>query len=407
MWWQDLQPSVYLSVILVGLIIVLVIEAMRHRAALKKIPIRVHVNGTRGKSSVTRLIAAGLRAGGLRTSAKTTGTLARFIYPDGKEEDIYRIGHTNIAEQIKIVRKAAQLQSQALIIECMSLQPLLQSICELKLVRSTHGVLTNARPDHLDVMGPGEEDVALALAGTVPVKGKYFMSEIKHAKIFRNAVADRDSEMAYIRQIDVHAVSDAEIAEFSYHEYKENVAQALAVCTSLGVDRAIALQGMWSATPDPGAMSTREIEYQGHQILFANGFAANDPVSSETLWRGLLEKYPNYDTTTMLINCRFDRQERSAQLGRAIADWQQPNSLLLIGSGTKTFVHALAQTEKANTVLPYLRIGEGWDVDTILQSIVSDTDSQRHLVVGIGNIAGIGLQLVDFFFQHSEGNNTC
>ena len=44
-----------------------------------KIPIRIHVNGTRGKSSVTRLIAAGLRAGGKRTFAKTTGTAPRVI----------------------------------------------------------------------------------------------------------------------------------------------------------------------------------------------------------------------------------------------------------------------------------------------------------------------------------------
>ena len=37
-------------------------EYWRHQRNVKAIPIRIHVNGTRGKSSVTRLIAAGLRA---------------------------------------------------------------------------------------------------------------------------------------------------------------------------------------------------------------------------------------------------------------------------------------------------------------------------------------------------------
>ena len=60
-------------------------EVVTHRRNLRKIPIRVHVNGTRGKSSVTRLIAAALREGGTVTCAKTTGTLARFIQPDGRE----------------------------------------------------------------------------------------------------------------------------------------------------------------------------------------------------------------------------------------------------------------------------------------------------------------------------------
>jgi hypothetical protein len=40
------------------------------------IPVRIHVNGIRGKSSVTRLIAAALREAGIRTVAKTTARRA-------------------------------------------------------------------------------------------------------------------------------------------------------------------------------------------------------------------------------------------------------------------------------------------------------------------------------------------
>ena len=39
-----------------------VLEDRRHRRHLARIPVRIHVNGTRGKSSVCRLIGAGLRA---------------------------------------------------------------------------------------------------------------------------------------------------------------------------------------------------------------------------------------------------------------------------------------------------------------------------------------------------------
>ena len=48
-------------------------EVWRHERNLERIPVRVHVNGLRGKSSVTRLIADALRAGGRRIFAKTTG----------------------------------------------------------------------------------------------------------------------------------------------------------------------------------------------------------------------------------------------------------------------------------------------------------------------------------------------
>ena len=129
-------------------------ESWLHRRFLHSIPIRIHVNGTRGKSGVTRLIAAGLRAGGLRTCAKTTGTLPRMIAPDGSEYPVFRPARANVIEQVRIVRAAARENVDALVIECMALQPALQSLCELKLVRATHGVITNVRADHLDVMGP-------------------------------------------------------------------------------------------------------------------------------------------------------------------------------------------------------------------------------------------------------------
>lgn len=54
-----------------------IFEYRRHKRNVEAIPIRVHVNGTRGKSSVTRLIAAGLRAGGRKTVAKITGHSAQ------------------------------------------------------------------------------------------------------------------------------------------------------------------------------------------------------------------------------------------------------------------------------------------------------------------------------------------
>jgi hypothetical protein len=96
----------------------------------------------------------------------------------------------NVAEQIRIVRTAAQLGAEALVIECMALQPSLQWLSEWRFVRATHGVITNARPDHLDVMGPTETDVARALAGMVPPGQKLFTAERDHLGIFADACAD-------------------------------------------------------------------------------------------------------------------------------------------------------------------------------------------------------------------------
>ena len=81
-----------------------VFESRIHKISLNKIPIRIHVNGTRGKSSVVRLIAAGLRQGGLKTFAKTTGTIPRIINDKGKDLELHRLRSATIGEQIRLIR---------------------------------------------------------------------------------------------------------------------------------------------------------------------------------------------------------------------------------------------------------------------------------------------------------------
>ena len=84
------------------------VESHFHRMALAQLPIRIHVNGSRGKSSVTRLIAAGLRAGGLKTLAKTTGTTPRIIDENGKDRGIHRLRSASIGEQVRLLLNFAK-----------------------------------------------------------------------------------------------------------------------------------------------------------------------------------------------------------------------------------------------------------------------------------------------------------
>ena len=279
-------------------------ESRLHKYHLSRIPIRIHVNGTRGKSGVARLIAAGLRAGGIRTFAKTTGTTARAIFPDATEYPIFRPGRTNVIEQLRMVRIASQQNVDALVIECMALHPTLQSVCELKFVQSTHGVITNARADHLDVMGPTASDVADALASTVPVKGTLFTAEREHLDTFQDAAADRQTSLVAVKSDEVSRITREDLDPFSYVEHAENVALALRVCGEFGIPRETALRGMWNAQPDPGVMRVVQLEQNKQRIAFVNGFAANDPVSTGYIWNMMVDRHQHHQTRIAVINCR-------------------------------------------------------------------------------------------------------
>ncbi|MFH1851792.1 MAG: poly-gamma-glutamate synthase PgsB, partial [Candidatus Neomarinimicrobiota bacterium] len=92
------------SIILpVLVIILLLIEALLHRRWLDAIPLRIHINGTRGKSTVTRYIAAGLAADGRRPLAKITGDAPLLILPDGTFKPIRRLGKARVQEQLRII----------------------------------------------------------------------------------------------------------------------------------------------------------------------------------------------------------------------------------------------------------------------------------------------------------------
>lgn len=368
-------------------------EAWRHRRILQSIPIRIHVNGTRGKTSVTRLIAAGLRSGGKRVCAKTTGSAAAFTDPEGREFALYRIAGANIIEQMRLMSRMAKFKPEIVVMECMALQPHYQSLTELRMVQSNVGVITNARADHLDVMGPGERDVGLALAGSTPLNGHLFTAERNLLDIFESSTADRQSELHGVTENEIAAISESTLSQFQYSEHAENVALALKVCEHLGVERSAALAGMVALEPEAGAMRILHLEYFRRDIIFVNAFAANDPESTGSIWERLIKKHGEGRSRIALINCRADRPHRSQQMAEAAATWTQADKYIVMGSGTLMFARlAVKEGLDANKIVV---MEQGAMVDVI--ETVFEEAGHRSLVVGMCNIHGGGEDVARFF----------
>jgi poly-gamma-glutamate synthase PgsB/CapB len=358
-----------------------------HLRNLRRLPIRIQVNGTRGKSSVTRLIAAGLRAGGMKVIAKTTGTTPRLILSDTEEEPIRRPGKPNIVENVRIIRQAAQMRPQAVVLECMALVPQNQWIDAHRLIRPTHGVITNARADHLDVMGPAVKDVAVALANTVPEQGRFFTAEQEHYPVFTRQCERMGTEP---HQSHAESVSDEEMKGFGYIEHKENVALALAVCQDLNVERKTALGGMYRAQPDPGAMRAYTIRNQGRTLELINTLAANDPDSIHMLWRMTMNRKPE---RIVLVNCRADRTDRSRQLAELCAKHFAADWFVASGGLAQVFLrHAAARgVDKARLV------NAGDRTPAEVYDIVLKLVQRDALVFATGNTVGYGMELVAYF----------
>ena len=286
------------------------LEAWQHGKRLECIRLRIHVNGTRGKSGVTRLIAAGLRAGGRRTMAKVTGTEARLIFPDGSEKPVLRRGPPNILEYVSAVRTAAACGAEALVCECMALQPELQSFCERRLMRAHIGVITNVRHDHEEIMGGDLVAIAATLGRTVPEGGMLVTGREAFALLAKAGRISGDEILCHI----VDAGNEAALLEqeFPFEVVAENLVLALKVCELAGVSQEVALAGMRASLPDVGNVSVQVHVVGQNRIRVVDATAANDPDSTQILWR----RYVTEDSAVagILLHSRPDRRVRTMSL---------------------------------------------------------------------------------------------
>ena len=379
---------VVFTLCLVALLVAGVIEQRRHDSNLEAIETRILVNGIRGKSSITRLCAGALRGGNARVVAKTTGSAARYIWPDGSEEPIYRkFNIANVAEQIGIVRRAAAEAPDALVMECMAVQPALQEINQEKLLKSTIGVISNVREDHLEEMGPTLEDVARSLSRGMPVGGVCVTAEDDLFDVLKQEADRRHCRLVYA---DPRSVLDEEMEGFEYFTFKENVAIALAVAQELGIDRGGALNGMWAAAPDPGVLTVESYHLEGKIVRLANIFAANDPNSTVMNFQRLLDAQAIRPPIFTLINCRPDRIERNRQMGEIVPQLLT-EKLFLIGHPTRSAIASLPSGFEGEVVDLG---GLDRDGEEIFRGIMAKVDEEASLVA-IGNIHGQGEMLLE------------
>ncbi len=386
---------VFIAVLLCLLIAYGIVEYRRHQRNINAVKIRVLVNGTRGKSSVTRLITGGMQKGGVRTLGKTTGTKPRLILPDGSERPITRAGKANIIEQLMVFRRAIGLDVQAVVTECMAVLPPNQVIMQKQLVRSTIGVITNVRADHLDEMGPRMTDVARSLAQTIPEQGVVYTCEQIHFPVLQQVAQERGAETILVTP---EHVSDALMKPFSYLEHKENVALALAVCTRFGIPPKVALEGMYAAQPDPGVLRIFSIQHYNKAIEFVNAFAANDPDSYILIWDMLKPYFTRGKTVIVIVNCRQDRVQRTESLAELITRKLMADYFILVGESTlplynRALHHGLSTARMFD-------LG-GRSAEEVFQNVVSLAE-QEAIIIGVGNIVGFGEEVVMNFTNRGK-----
>lgn len=292
-----------------------------HRRRMDTLDINVHVNGIRGKSTITRMIGGVFREAGKSSIAKTTGTYACVIDRDGGEHPIVRTGPANISEQYKFLKETLDGTVEALVVECMAVKPKYQAICQDNILRSPITVITNVRLDHQEEMGETVEEIAASLCATVPQSGIVITGEREPSvlKVIQEHCDARGSRLIVAEETEL---SRSLVERFDYHQFEENIAVVLAVAEVLGIDEDTAIRGMIMAKPDPGTTVITPVRTPaGQNVNWVPMFAVNDWESTTKVFRSVREtSLPKDSKVVVALNNRSDRTDRASMFIDLVAN---------------------------------------------------------------------------------------
>lgn len=350
------------------------------------------MTGTRGKSSVTRLIAAGLREAGYTVLAKTTGSKPVIILPDGEEKEIKRRGSASILEGKEILRTGAKLKVRALVSELMGIHPE-RSFVESVLMFKPHIlVITNVRPDHLAQMGTSRDSIARSLAPSIGQNISVFINQEEFFPVFQERIERLNSRLIQVPRDSMEEYVRFK-QEFSFFEFEENIRLSLAVAEFLGIDKNVALRGMEKVKPDFGSLKawTADLGEPPRRFYLVSAFAANDPESTRYILSVLKERELIREGKIIgLLSLRRDRGDRTLQWLKALKEETFPEfqKLLFIGDHARAMKSKLRSS--GNTKVSIIR---DKNPRKIMERI-SEAMEEEKALVGLGNMGGVGEDLV-------------
>ena len=413
------------KILLLSLLFFLVylsLEALHHNRLVRKIPHRLAVTGIRGKSSITRLIAAGLRQSGFRVMAKTTGSRPVIIYPDEHEEEIKRPGKPSILEQKKLVREAAQQKVDYLVSEMMSIQPECLQAESRYLLQPELLAVSNIRPDHLEALGESKEDIALALTAAFRRKITVYIPEEELFPVLKEGAERKRVEISPARK---EVSSEQLIDELPYPEFEPNIRLALTILRACGLNDEVIAQGLKKVKPDSGCprMWEKSFDDLGKKVYLVSLFAANDPQSSLEAMLKIMDRTGwRWRTVYGLLCFRRDRGDRTRQwVDFLVEKWREGilanqrsdaqgrlelAGLALEGPGATAAGRYLKKKLKDQPSGPPLFIVQSSSPEAVLRDILTHFSSisgekdflpqPGPLVFGLGNIVGFGQEMIDY-----------
>jgi poly-gamma-glutamate synthase PgsB/CapB len=302
-------------------LIYLLIESLALHHSLKKIPLRILVNGTRGKTTTVQIIYNIIRRSNIHVFAKTTGEHPIEYYPDGQQKVLKRISPASITENVRLIRKWAKFKPEAVILECMALKPENQFIMSNLMIKPTHILVTNILQDHLEVMGENIYDISQSISECFYNKAKILIPD-NTKSLFSNGI-----------DIDSYPVEsfDHSYINIPFPIINESWELISKLCDIIDLDKKVVeeeFRAQWEKNNDSIKITNEELQFD-----FWNLFSVNDVNSARLFIEYLVENFIEKNNIEVIFNTRSDRPLRTKSFVPLLSEYFKDHTIFMTGSG--------------------------------------------------------------------------
>jgi hypothetical protein len=171
----------------------------------------------------------------------------------------------------------------------------------------------------------------------------------------------------------------------------QNAELASLMASELGMNSEAIKKGIANAKMDLGEALIYRFDGKVGPVYFVNGFAANDPLSSELLLDEILSQEIFFDCDLIgLLALRKDRGERTQQ-------WLE----YLKYGAKKRFNYLYFSGDHSKAMIRSLGFGEQIQAKTAktISNYLIDRSRTPTVIIGLVNIVGLGTELIKYWDQ--------
>ena len=378
------------AAILVMVLLLMIGESLIINSCVNQIGVKIHVNGTRGKSSITKYIYAGIKEDHLKVLAKITGEIPTLYKPDGSHSVIKRRGSARVQEQFNILRKAKKEEVDAMVLECMSIDPVLQKL-ESSFYKPCIYVICNIRDDHREKMGDTFEEQLQSICSAIPKNSKVIAGDSDYVETIKKYTKTQNSKF-----INAISLTEAERNLIPKTAHEINVQLALTACIEAGISRDKAFKGILKQIDSEGSPLYPISQTQNPQY-FLNAFSVNDIASVHEYLEHWTSELKIKEKLTVVFNTRSDRPLRTGLFIDWIKSYDEHIEKVILIGDHKLRAHRLLKAAKQNINTKIIRSTSKHS----LNNMILENAANSKLIVGIGNIKGHGYQIINEFSKAS------